>query len=195
MGTGAGNLLQTILRDTCEKLLQERVLRIEQYRAVRDTAEVLLGAALNQLDKSVVNSVIQADRRVGSSHYKAKLKDHDILEIRNLAAQGEKRSDIAKKYGVSDKTIWGIQTGKTWKHVGGPKTLSKYRKQNLTDEDRAKIVRLRKAGKSLQEIALEMRRGKSTIMRVCTQAGVSNPRTRSEMCRKGGLARWGIRMT
>jgi hypothetical protein len=49
--------------------------------------------------------------RVGIS----KLKEEDIPEIRYLIAIGEKQTDIAEIFGVSQSAINAVHTGRTWK--------------------------------------------------------------------------------
>jgi len=53
----------------------------------------------------------------GQKHWKAKLKENDILIIRNLIQNKISISDIAKKYNVSYYTIRDIKTKKYWKHI------------------------------------------------------------------------------
>ena len=47
----------------------------------------------------------------------AKLSENEVREIRGLFGK-ERPSHIAKKFGVSRVTIWGIQCGKFWKGRG-----------------------------------------------------------------------------
>jgi hypothetical protein len=57
---------------------------------------------------------------VGSSHYRAKLTEQEITEIRRLWAENPKRgqqSALGRQYNVSQGVIWGIIMHKWWKHV------------------------------------------------------------------------------
>lgn len=53
----------------------------------------------------------------GSRHFRAKLKDADIPEIRRLGKAGMSFTVIGKMYGVTHGVIWGIVRGTAWKHV------------------------------------------------------------------------------
>lgn len=52
----------------------------------------------------------------GSRHGMAKLKESDIIHIRDMAKRQSLRS-IAKELGMAHQTISGIVRGKNWKHV------------------------------------------------------------------------------
>lgn len=56
-------------------------------------------------------------RIVGESNPKAKLTKEIILQIRNDFKNGEKQSEIAKKYCVPYSTIHNIVTRNTWKNI------------------------------------------------------------------------------
>lgn len=53
----------------------------------------------------------------GSRNGTAKLSEHQIIEIRELAKQGVTQRAIAAKYGVTQRVIWLILRGKGWTHV------------------------------------------------------------------------------
>lgn len=53
----------------------------------------------------------------GSRHKKAKLKETDILNIRNMINNGITYKTIAEQFGVYFSTIQKIKSNKTWKHV------------------------------------------------------------------------------
>jgi hypothetical protein len=55
--------------------------------------------------------------RVGEVSNWAKLKEPDVLEIRRRASLGEKRSALAREYGVVPATIDHIVNRKNWKHI------------------------------------------------------------------------------
>lgn len=56
----------------------------------------------------------------GSVHWRAKLTEGDVLEIRAALADGEKPSDLADRFGVSRPTLSDIAKGRTWGHVVAP---------------------------------------------------------------------------
>jgi hypothetical protein len=55
--------------------------------------------------------------KIGSEHYKARLTEADVREIRRLSASGAARVDLARQFNATYAMICQIVTGKTWKHV------------------------------------------------------------------------------
>jgi hypothetical protein len=54
----------------------------------------------------------------GSSHFMSKLKESDVIKIKELCRQGElSQYRVAEIFNVSQSTIAYIITGKTWKHL------------------------------------------------------------------------------
>lgn len=53
---------------------------------------------------------------VGEEQHGAVLTEAQVIEIRNTLFDMT-NSELAKKYGVSTKTIYRIKMGKTWKHI------------------------------------------------------------------------------
>jgi hypothetical protein len=54
----------------------------------------------------------------GESHYRAKLTEDDVREIRRLYATGNfSYQELALKFGVVKTTIIDIVRRKTWKHI------------------------------------------------------------------------------
>ena len=53
----------------------------------------------------------------GSKLPQSKLKEKDILEIRNMLSKGLTCQNIAYKFSVARRTIQDIKINKTWKHV------------------------------------------------------------------------------
>ena len=58
-------------------------------------------------------STVAKGEKVGG----AKLKEDQVLEIRELLSKGVKQRDIAKIYGVCQTNIKSINKRQTWKHV------------------------------------------------------------------------------
>ncbi len=56
--------------------------------------------------------------RRGEANPRAKLTEDNVREIRKLRAQGMSVQAIAWMFRVSEKAIYCIVMGKTWKHVG-----------------------------------------------------------------------------
>lgn len=53
----------------------------------------------------------------GSAHASAVLNEAKVVEIRALLASKVSCAEIARRYHVTDGTIFHIKSGKTWKHV------------------------------------------------------------------------------
>jgi hypothetical protein len=54
---------------------------------------------------------------LGVSHGASKLKDHDVIRIRELHASGWRRIDIAAEFGITDVNVGHITSRKTWRHI------------------------------------------------------------------------------
>ena len=54
---------------------------------------------------------------LGEKHKKSKLNSKQVLEIKRLIKEGKQHKEIAKIYGVSDRTINAINKNLIWKHV------------------------------------------------------------------------------
>lgn len=53
----------------------------------------------------------------GERHPMAKLTEAQVMEIRGLHANGARRSDLARSFGVSRSMIYLIYTGRCWSHL------------------------------------------------------------------------------
>ena len=53
----------------------------------------------------------------GEKNNNSKLKNEDVVDICKLLNNSVKKSDIAKKYSVSDSVIRNIEIGKVWAHI------------------------------------------------------------------------------
>jgi len=105
--------------------------------------------------------------RLGEKNSQAILTEEIVLEIRtafcyNKVPQGE----LAKLYGVSRENISAIVVGKSWKHVGGPR--SQIRKPRaVTEQDELLFKKARLEGLTYQEIADRYNRSPATIRKYC----------------------------
>jgi DNA-binding transcriptional regulator YiaG len=55
----------------------------------------------------------------GEAHHKAKLTADDVAEIRRLAGAVPQR-ELARRYGVTQSSVWAAVTGRTWQGVVQP---------------------------------------------------------------------------
>lgn len=53
----------------------------------------------------------------GEAHGKSKLTESVVGEIRELFLKGHSKSELALRFGVHRRTIYGVLAGKTWAHV------------------------------------------------------------------------------
>lgn len=53
----------------------------------------------------------------GETHYRARLTELEVKEIREKYSKGSKQIRLAEEYGVSDKTIHKIVKNKGWKSI------------------------------------------------------------------------------
>jgi hypothetical protein len=56
----------------------------------------------------------------GRNAYAAKLTEADVIDIRREVRCGEAKKALARRYGVSPKTISNVAKGWTWGHVKEP---------------------------------------------------------------------------
>lgn len=76
-------------------------------------AHLLIGT---QLD-NITDRETRGRTAKGSSHYRAKLTESDVREIREGLRGGVSRTALAQHFGVSRATIRQVGTGQSWKHV------------------------------------------------------------------------------
>lgn len=102
----------------------------------------------------------RGSRLKGEKSPRAKLTEADVAMIRSKHARGERQTELAAIYGVSQATVSGIVRGDSWSHSSdGPKEFR--RKVSTTDE--AAIRRGAQAGSSYRELADQHGVSMSTI--------------------------------
>lgn len=62
--------------------------------------------------KRVVSNPLKAER-----HWNAKLKNQDVIEIRNLWKQGWKQKDIGNKFGITARYVCEIVGRRCWRSI------------------------------------------------------------------------------
>ena len=62
--------------------------------------------------------IMPTNRAIGEERSK-KLKNKDVVEIKNLIAQNKGNAEIGKLFNVTGDTIRSIRLGKSWSHIDG----------------------------------------------------------------------------
>lgn len=109
----------------------------------------------------------------GRKAHSAKLSDSDIPKIQQLLTEQKMtQSEIAEMFGVSQRAIWQIASGKKWRHVtGGKKTptaKSGYRK--LNDFQVVEIRKRKLDGERVSVLAAEYGVSVSNIYKIVSGA-------------------------
>jgi hypothetical protein len=87
----------------------------EIHHRDRDKSNAMVGN-LEYLTQADHDALTFAARPRGSRHYLAKLTEAQALEIWSLRAIEEQRT-TAKRFGLSQRNVMLIQTGRAWKHA------------------------------------------------------------------------------
>jgi len=56
-------------------------------------------------------------RRVGENHYKAKVTEAQVREIRELIKSGKSKTEIANVFGITASAVYSICKRKSWRCV------------------------------------------------------------------------------
>lgn len=76
------------------------------------------GQANPRADGWVHPSIAKPERLTrGAKHYAAKISDATALEIKDLLLQDCKMAEVARRLGVSYRTVTGINYGRSWAHI------------------------------------------------------------------------------
>lgn len=71
----------------------------------------------NNLDRREQGTVALYPR--GSKHYRARLTEDGVAEVRKLRLEGATQDELAARFGVSKGAIGRITRGELWRHVPG----------------------------------------------------------------------------
>ncbi len=131
--TGLGRRLVTLTNVSgVSHVRQAHVLILEAFVGPRPDGMVCCHANDNALDNRIsnlrwdTNEANYADRDAngktarGERNGHAKLLPETVIEIRELAEAGATNIQLANEFGVNDRCISMIVTGRSWLHVGGP---------------------------------------------------------------------------
>lgn len=103
--------------------------------------------------ENCADKLMHGTQKTGEQVSWHKLKEAQIVDIRCRRADGEKLSDIAGDYEVSEVYVWQICTGKKWPNAGGP-IEPKIRNLNvLNEQQKAEAMKLRDDGWAIGKLA------------------------------------------
>lgn len=101
-----------------------------------------------------------------------KLKEVQVVEIRTRRAAGEKLADIARSYDVSEVYIWHICTAAKWPNAGGQIEPKTRRVNILGDDSRVEVIRMRREGSTIQQLASIFDTSKTQIHNLVRKFGL-----------------------
>lgn len=86
--------------------------------------------------------------RLGTNNTSVKLTEEQVLEIRHLYSTNTcTQNYLALIYNISRENISAIVRGKSWVHLGGPRTIKHYKNAKTPQDIIDDIIRLRKTTK------------------------------------------------
>lgn len=114
---------------------------------------------------------------VGERHGNAKLTADMVLAARNeYRTIGTPITQLAIRYGVNDMTMRDVLIGKSWRHLTGGVPVSPPRTRLLTDQERERIIDLRRSGLTQAEISEATGRGLTAVTGTLYRAGIKQSR-------------------
>jgi len=113
------------------------------------------------------NGTVAKGERAG----KSKLTKIQVLEIRDRYANGESSTALGDEFGVAANSVRAITSGKSWRHVGGPRTFDERVSGNhyigggrrISDDRIPEILRRRSNGEAFKSIAKDFGVSDTTI--------------------------------
>ena len=126
------------------------------------------------------NSADMVSRRrhvYGDRHYHAKLSTTLVQQLVSDYRSGVRPRRLAEKLGVSESIVHDVINGVSWVEVtGGPVREDGRSWASLTDDERARIVDLRRGGLTQTAIAETLNRSVSAVRETLYAAGLGEPR-------------------
>ena len=84
--------------------------------------------------------------RKGRGHWRSRLNEMQVADIKRQLGRDEPVSGIAKRYGVTYATILAIKAGRNWRHVEPTGVLPEGRARHRTNDARIPILEFRFSG-------------------------------------------------
>lgn len=98
------------------------------------------------------DKVLHGTTRRGIPRATASLTQEQVLSIKNALLDGVHYRDLATQYGISQHSVYGIASGKSYAYIG-PQIQLRYPAKKVSDEKATKLVSLVKDGKAITEVA------------------------------------------
>lgn len=90
--------------------------------------------------------------RTNKAYNSGKLTESQVIEIRQRVHDGETRTSVARDIGMTDDSISAICMGKTYAHVGGPRTVSNT--ASLSAKQHSELHRLHGEGYTNEQLCV-----------------------------------------
>lgn len=108
------------------------------------------GSQLDNIQDAMQHGTIQK----GEGRYNAKLRESDIVEIRERVMSGEKFAEVGRDFGLSECACFQIASGKKWASAGGP--VYKPKRQNVLGGVDVEVIRRRiRSGELITHLSKE----------------------------------------
>lgn len=111
--------------------------------------------------------VLGVKRARGERQHLSKLTEPLVLEIMQLAADGQSHNDISRLFGVSKQAITAILTGKSWRHVTDISPKSHRQPNKLSKSQAQRVLVMRRNGWTQQAVADHFGVSKGAINDLC----------------------------
>jgi len=108
----------------------------------------------------------------GQQNGMSRLRESDVLKIRELYESGKNQQEIADFFNVSRPYISTIVHGRSWSHIGGPIIKEPYegKRHKLRKIDESQILLIRQKrlqGRTLKSIAAEYSISYQRVSQIC----------------------------
>ena len=74
-----------------------------------------LGNNQDNMDDMIVKG--RGNKLKGEQHWRSKLTDEQVRIIKSYPKYWGSDTELAKRFNISQPTVWGIRSGKRWKHI------------------------------------------------------------------------------
>lgn len=110
-------VIQTFVGDIPEGMQVNHINGIKHDNRVVNLEVVTPGANTLHGFRVLGRKPVRTNKSHGESHFRAKLTNEKVIEIRRLYAEGVRQATIAKDFALSYSTIHGVVHRVIWRHV------------------------------------------------------------------------------